>query len=97
MQDTNQPSGPPPIVYSPDGLYWWNGAAWVPIQPQPQYQQQSETMVRTYKTRREMDKEVKALAAVGWRIVGQSGNFSKNMWTTSLLEREKITVTWVRP
>jgi len=57
----------------------------------------SETMVRTYKTRKQMDKEVKTLTAAGWRIAGQSGNFSRNMWTTSFLEREKITVTWVRP
>lgn len=55
-----------------------------------------DTLVKTYKTRSSMEEGVRAMARRGCSVTGQSGEFAANMWTTSLLNRPKVTVTFVQ-
>lgn len=50
--------------------------------------------VRTYKTRRAMEAGLNEMAAKGYEVAQQSGEFAANLWTTSMLNRPKVTVTF---
>jgi phage tail sheath gpL-like len=43
-----------------------------------------------------MDRDVAEMTRQGYSIAGQSGAFAANQWTTNVLNRPKVTVTFVR-
>jgi hypothetical protein len=54
------------------------------------------TVVKTYKTPRQMQRGIERMERRGYEARGQSGGFSSNLWLTPRWRRRKVAVTFQR-
>jgi hypothetical protein len=59
-----------------------------------EYVAKRDVKVKSYKSRRTMQRDMTSMLKRGYRLESQSGQFSP--WTASFIGRKKVVVTYVR-